>query len=127
MVDYSSLENYRTERYRGFESLSLRKQNVTLLIIRGLLFLCCFYTQNYTQFRVGYTQFYTQVLFTFVKILISRFAVSVKILISHVYKFGNKTFFLPILFVPIEIVNEKFGNVAKFSYFCSDEQERETN
>ena len=24
MVDYSSLENYRTERYRGFESLSLR-------------------------------------------------------------------------------------------------------
>ena len=61
------------ERY-----LSLRKQNVTLLIIRGLLFLCCFYTQ----FRVGYTQFYTQVLFTFVKILISRFAVSVKNLIS---------------------------------------------
>ena len=26
MVDYSSLENYRTERYRGFESLSLRKE-----------------------------------------------------------------------------------------------------
>ena len=26
MVDYSSLENCRTERYRGFESLSLRKQ-----------------------------------------------------------------------------------------------------
>ena len=26
MVDYSSLENYRTERYRGFESLSLRKK-----------------------------------------------------------------------------------------------------
>ena len=26
MVDYSSLENYRTERYRGFESLSLRKR-----------------------------------------------------------------------------------------------------
>ena len=25
MVDYSSLENCRTERYRGFESLSLRK------------------------------------------------------------------------------------------------------
>ena len=24
VVDYSSLENYRTERYRGFESLSLR-------------------------------------------------------------------------------------------------------
>ena len=27
VVDYSSLENYRTERYRGFESLSLR--NIT--------------------------------------------------------------------------------------------------
>ena len=26
MVDYSSLENYRTERYRGFESLSLRQE-----------------------------------------------------------------------------------------------------
>lgn len=26
VVDYSSLENCRTERYRGFESLSLRKQ-----------------------------------------------------------------------------------------------------
>ena len=26
VVDYSSLENYRTERYRGFESLSLRFQ-----------------------------------------------------------------------------------------------------
>ena len=25
VVDYSSLENCRTERYRGFESLSLRK------------------------------------------------------------------------------------------------------
>ena len=26
VVDYSSLENYRTERYRGFESLSLRNE-----------------------------------------------------------------------------------------------------
>ena len=26
VVDYSSLENYRTERYRGFESLSLRQE-----------------------------------------------------------------------------------------------------
>ena len=26
MVDYSSLENYRTERYRGFESLSFRME-----------------------------------------------------------------------------------------------------
>ena len=65
------------ERY-----LSLRKQNVTLLIIRGLLFFMQFLHQNYTQFCVGYTQFYTQVLFTFAKILTSRFAVSVKNLIS---------------------------------------------
>ena len=34
VVDYSSLENYRTERYRGFESLSLRWDNVTILIFR---------------------------------------------------------------------------------------------
>ncbi len=26
MVDYNGLENRRTERYRGFESLSLRKE-----------------------------------------------------------------------------------------------------
>ena len=40
VVDYSSLENYRTERYRGFESLSLRnvkaqsfgKQTVALFV-----------------------------------------------------------------------------------------------
>ena len=31
VVDYSSLENYRTERYRGFESLSLRKEFSTSL------------------------------------------------------------------------------------------------
>ena len=40
VVDYSSLENYRTERYRGFESLSLRKVIRTTLgcpycMIRG--------------------------------------------------------------------------------------------
>ena len=28
MVDYNGLENYRTERYRGFESLSLRSKNL---------------------------------------------------------------------------------------------------
>ena len=28
VVDYSSLENYRTERYRGFESLSLREEQI---------------------------------------------------------------------------------------------------
>ena len=39
MVDYSSLENYRTERYRGFESLSLRKEFSTSLS-SFFLFLC---------------------------------------------------------------------------------------
>ena len=39
MVDYSSLENYRTERYRGFESLSLRKEFNEL--VRWTLFLFC--------------------------------------------------------------------------------------
>ncbi len=38
VVDYSSLENYRTERYRGFESLSLRKEFNELIV--GLFFLC---------------------------------------------------------------------------------------
>ena len=28
VVDYNGLENRRTERYRGFESLSLRKKEV---------------------------------------------------------------------------------------------------
>ena len=28
VVDYSSLENYRAERHRGFESLSLRSQTL---------------------------------------------------------------------------------------------------
>ena len=42
VVDYSSLENYRTERYRGFESLSLR--NITWLSV-----ICKIYTQFYTQ------------------------------------------------------------------------------
>ena len=32
MVDYSSLENYRTERYRGFESLSFRKESNELFL-----------------------------------------------------------------------------------------------
>ena len=36
VVDYSSLENYRTERYRGFESLSLRKEFNELIV--GLFF-----------------------------------------------------------------------------------------
>ena len=36
MVDYSSLENYRTERYRGFESLSLRTKKMSNP--NGLLF-----------------------------------------------------------------------------------------
>ena len=36
VVDYSSLENYRTERYRGFESLSLRKEFNEIIV--GLFF-----------------------------------------------------------------------------------------
>ena len=28
VVDYSGLENRRTERYRGFESLSLRREHI---------------------------------------------------------------------------------------------------
>ena len=38
MVDYSSLENCRTERYRGFESLSLRKKESNDNV--RFLFLC---------------------------------------------------------------------------------------
>ena len=48
VVDYSSLENYRTERYRGFESLSLR--NVKKKEVRfELLFL--FYILNLQKYR----------------------------------------------------------------------------
>ena len=32
MVDYNGLENRRAERHRGFESLSLRKQNVKFML-----------------------------------------------------------------------------------------------
>ena len=44
VVDYNGLENRRTERYRGFESLSLRKQGCksTSYVIYTL-----YYTQNY--------------------------------------------------------------------------------
>ena len=41
--------------------------------------------------------------------------------------FGNKSVLLPILYASDEIIYERFGNVTKFSYFCGDEQERETN
>ena len=36
VVDYNGLENRRTERYRGFESLSLRSEQRSYLIIREL-------------------------------------------------------------------------------------------
>ena len=62
MVDYSSLENYRTERYRGFESLSLRKE-FSMMLSSFFVFLLLF----------------------------------------------------------LKKVEEKFGRVTKFSYFCSDE------
>ena len=42
VVDYNGLENRRTERYRGFESLSLR--NITWLSVIYEI-----YTQFYTQ------------------------------------------------------------------------------
>ena len=42
VVDYSGLENRRTERYRGFESLSLRKQGCKSMS-------CVIYTLFYTQ------------------------------------------------------------------------------
>ena len=47
MVDYSSLENCRTERYRGFESLSLRKQGCksTSYVIYTL-----YYTQKVSRY-----------------------------------------------------------------------------
>ena len=41
VVDYSSLENYRTERYRGFESLSLRKTKGDELKFNELPFYFC--------------------------------------------------------------------------------------
>ena len=34
MVDYNGLENRRTERYRGFESLSLRNKGVNQRVMR---------------------------------------------------------------------------------------------
>ena len=40
VVDYSGLENRRAERHRGFESLSLRKQDVKLSL--GVFFVCVF-------------------------------------------------------------------------------------
>ena len=43
MVDYNGLENRRTERYRGFESLSLRKQGCK--------------SMNYVIYTLHYTQF----------------------------------------------------------------------
>ena len=44
VVDYSSLENCRTERYRGFESLSLRKQGRKSA---GYAIYTLYYTQNF--------------------------------------------------------------------------------
>ena len=33
MVDYTGLENRRAERHRGFESLSLRKNEISTLVV----------------------------------------------------------------------------------------------
>ena len=43
MVDYNGLENRRTERCRGFESLSLRQAMLNISKLQS-------YTQFYTQF-----------------------------------------------------------------------------
>ena len=43
VVDYSSLENYRAARHRGFESLSLRKVKLaTIAIVASFLFVFTF-------------------------------------------------------------------------------------
>ena len=38
MVDYNGLENRRAERHRGFESLSLRKQKTSSILLGVFLF-----------------------------------------------------------------------------------------
>lgn len=48
MVDYSSLENYRTERYRGFESLSLRNLKRKKFVLN---FFFCFISLNPQKYR----------------------------------------------------------------------------
>ena len=52
VVDYSSLENCRTERYRGFESLSLR---ITRWFSAGFLFHSQFYSQKSRLHRESHT------------------------------------------------------------------------
>ena len=48
VVDYSSLENYRTERYRGFESLSLRQAKTQSFGKQMVAFSLCFVTPRFT-------------------------------------------------------------------------------
>ena len=64
MVDYNGLENRRTERYRGFESLSLRKQGCksTSYVIYTL-----YYTQKFIVLETYHT-FLLQYSFVFVKV-----------------------------------------------------------
>ena len=56
VVDYNGLENRRTERYRGFESLSLRSKQRSYLIIRKLrcfsFFSCARYAPLSLYFRL---------------------------------------------------------------------------
>ena len=42
MVDYNGLENRRTERYRGFESLSLRSRVLQIERFAGLFYYSAF-------------------------------------------------------------------------------------
>ena len=71
MVDYNGLENRRTERYRGFESLSLRKQGCKSV--------------GY----VIYTLYYTQVFIALENLLYSFIVISVCIRESNNYHTYN--------------------------------------
>ena len=52
VVDYSSLENCRTERYRGFESLSLRKKGC-----KSATYAICtlYYTQIFNSKKLSFS------------------------------------------------------------------------
>ena len=61
MVDYSSLENYRTERYRGFESLSLRTKRCNRAEFQQIasLFLLLYTILNYFNIISPFTLYTT--------------------------------------------------------------------
>ena len=69
MVDYNGLENRRTERYRGFESLSLRKQGCksTSYVIYTL-----YYTQKISVFLVWFIAARCQGFYSYVSLRATR-------------------------------------------------------